>query len=518
MPASRLFTARSADRSLYEAIRVARSCGSVVARRGLAMPVNPASSVDHMLGTAVPAAPAAAPEQSRNDSSEDSGVFKSMLQKGVSSADMAGQRANIERLRGAATGSSRRSTAVPGTNKLLAQSLDDAEILWRDESAFLPPTAKKQTPADPELPHRVETGRPEGNAMERYAVAAARALVKQRSGSLQMATLHDLSKAMEGCANTQLSIELPYEPMPKVERKVQLTTATSVEADISKSADDGVLLLCYVDHIGSGKERVSMCSGFAVQGGETLAKTEGKGRGALVVSCDHTLESATEGMRDTGDRQGLALAVTRLGHIYPVRSLLSRLPDADLALFQLDETPVQVDAVTSTLHTVGSGSLRTLPVSPYPAVVHTELSVSSFGGWLPAPQQGQGELSTFPQLTDHDVIRNRWAPATLVGYKDPIGRVAETGTYDELAQLSFKLKGDVPETPEGLRPSNLMRSMTYFPLPGSSGGPVVDAESGSVVGIVRGHRTSQMHGSRGDAVPAEKVFEFFALPGLGKRR
>lgn len=486
-----------------------------VPRRFLAVPVNPSTSVDHMLGTAVPAPPVASsrPPESR----EDSEMFKDMLHSKTTNTDLAAHRARVERLRSNATGSSRRGTSVPGSEKLLTQSLNDAQVRLSEETGLLARTAPTQpkTAADPELPHRVDSSQSDRSAMERYVISAARALKEQR-GTRGVATLAALEKALEVCANEQLSIELPYEPMPKKERKVHLTSPTSAEDEVSKASDDGVLLLCYVDDIGTGKERVSMCSGFAVQGGQALAPSESTGRGDLVISCVHTLENATEKASQREDR-GMALAVTRLGHIYPVHKLLSNLPDADLALLQLAETPMQVDAVTSTLHTVEESKLRTLPVSPYPAVVNTELSVSSFGGWLPIAPESEGVQGALPALTENEVIRNRWARATLVGYKDPIGRVAETGTYDELAQLSFKLKNG-PETPSALQGTNLMRSMTYFPVPGSSGGPVVDVDTGSVVGIVRGHRTSQLHGSRGDAVPAEKIFEFFALPGLGKRK
>ena len=55
--------------------------------------------------------------------------------------------------------------------------------------------------------------------------------------------------------------------------------------------------------------------------------------------------------------------------------------------------------------------------------------------------------------------------------------------------------------------SRTRRPLPNFPPPGSSGGPVVDVETGSVVGIVRGHKMSVLEGRRGDAVPAEKVFE-----------
>lgn len=485
-------------------------------RRTYAVPVNPSTSVDHMLGTAVPAPPAASSRPA--DDGEDADMFNYMLDSNTSNRDLAGHRARVEKLRGQATGGSRRSTSVPGSDKLFAQSLEDAQVRWTEESKFLPPRATPAVKpvADPEEPHRVEHSEEDRSAIERYVIAAARAM-DQQQGLRGTLSLVELEKALAERVNEQLSIELPYEPMPKQERRVSLISANSADEEVAAATDDGVLLLCFVDDIGGGKERVSLCTGFAVQGGERLGHGDGAGRGALVVSCVHTLEGAADKAAERKSR-GVALAVTRQGHIYPIRSLLSNLPDADLSLLQLDDTPVQVDAVTSTLHTVEGGALRTLPVSPYPAVVNTELSISSFGGWLPAGANNGPGTGAFPALTDHDVVRNRWARATLTGYKDPIGRVAETGTYDELAQLSFKLRDDTPETPAALQGANLRRTMSYFPLPGSSGGPVVDVETGSVVGIVRGHRTSQLHGSRGDAVPAEKIFEFFALPGFGKHR
>ena len=75
-----------------------------------------------------------------------------------------------------------------------------------------------------------------------------------------------------------------------------------------------------------------------------------------------------------------------------------------------------------------------------------------------------------------------------------------------MAQLDFTLKWDSPATPLLLR-SAAAQSSRMFPLPGSSGGPVVDVETGSVVGVIRGQRSSKLGDSRGDAVPSEKVFE-----------
>lgn len=189
--------------------------------------------------------------------------------------------------------------------------------------------------------------------------------------------------------------------------------------------------------------------------------------------------------------------------------LLSYLPAADLALLQLQDKALSVNQITGAICPAKNHQVRTLPVSPYPAVVDTELSVSSFSGWVPSKvRKVSGSVRDF---NDEDVARNRWARATLVGYRDPIGCQAETGTYDELAQLDFTLKWDSPATPLLLR-SAAAQSSRMFPLPGSSGGPVVDVETGSVVGVIRGQRSSKLGDSRGDAVPSEKVFECSYCP------
>lgn len=57
-----------------------------------------------------------------------------------------------------------------------------------------------------------------------------------------------------------------------------------------------------------------------------------------------------------------------------------------------------------------------------------------------------------------------WQKGRIVEYKDPIGRTAEPGTYDELGSFW----------------------MSSVPTDGSSGGPVVEVETGSVVGVTRG--------------------------------
>ena len=55
-----------------------------------------------------------------------------------------------------------------------------------------------------------------------------------------------------------------------------------------------------------------------------------------------------------------------------------------------------------------------------------------------------------------------------------------------------------------------------IPTPGSSGGPIVDEESGAVVGLIRGSKLDNRHeGLRGWAIPAEAIYEVFILSYKG---
>lgn len=47
-----------------------------------------------------------------------------------------------------------------------------------------------------------------------------------------------------------------------------------------------------------------------------------------------------------------------------------------------------------------------------------------------------------------------------------------------------------------------------IPTPGSSGGPIIDLESGSVIGVIRGSRLdNRVAGLRGWATPSESIYE-----------
>ena len=64
--------------------------------------------------------------------------------------------------------------------------------------------------------------------------------------------------------------------------------------------------------------------------------------------------------------------------------------------------------------------------------------------------------------------------------------MGQPGTYDQLSYIRF----------------------SPIPSPGSSGAPIIDEESGSVVAVVTGHGTiNRIEGHNGFGTPAEAIFE-----------
>ncbi|KAG8888590.1 hypothetical protein FRB98_007354 [Tulasnella sp. 332] len=86
-----------------------------------------------------------------------------------------------------------------------------------------------------------------------------------------------------------------------------------------------------------------------------------------------------------------------------------------------------------------------------------------------------------------------WQSGTIKGYRDWVGAEAEPGSYDTLAHLLF-----LP-----------------IPTPGSSGAPLIDSDTGAIIGVVTGSRMyNRVEGLRGWAAPAETIFSMFSLPGM----
>lgn len=556
-------------------------------RRGYAVPINRNSSVDPLLGIAPPTAPT--PQAGAKDAAEGKTDALPNFLAGTARTNnpndltelLRGNRF-LNRNPGQDAQNTNRTAAAIGAMRRGAGSAIPTQDL---ENAFMPPeqvqppepTARAEVevetppqPVDREHPHTIDSiyGR---NDLDERILAAARALHHARqqghSPGSDATSLTTLMDAFRTNSERTLSIELPNESRPKDERRVPMTSAMSDEQELRQMSEDGVLLIAYVTGLdaGRGQERISVCSGFAVEGGDRLSGGEGHGQGALVVSCAHTLRGSIP-RSSTGDPvsddSSIGLAITRNGHVVPIRSLLSSLPTSDLILLQLGEQALIVDDTSSLGAPLRSSTakIRTLPVNPYPAAVGTELGVSSFWGWeddagstlpafefqAPAPAEptssrtdgsssADGLITRFsPALTispgplpppvgrERDTVkherddagRSRWGRARLVEYRDGSGKEAKVGTYDDLAQLDFKLLRDNMHNPPALQ----QKAQTSFPPPGSSGGPIVDVSTGAVVGITRGTKMGILEGRRGDGIPAERIFFMFALPGFGKKQ
>lgn len=112
-----------------------------------------------------------------------------------------------------------------------------------------------------------------------------------------------------------------------------------------------------------------------------------------------------------------------------------------------------------------------------------------------------------PSLGPDLVEERRWDIGKIIEYKDSIGRVAQTGTYDELAEVSFSnlpSPGSSGSSYEPIYISDARKKLTTC----CSGGPIFDVETGAVVGLVRGH--SHKHGdplATGFGTPIEKLFD-----------
>lgn len=169
---------------------------------------------------------------------------------------------------------------------------------------------------DREHPHPASIPDQNGNfnSLDSKILKAARALLLQEqkdspssSSTIRTDTsdttsspsdLKQLLSSFSSLANHQLPFSLPYEPTPDQARKVPLTTARSTPSEIELAKDDGVVLVAYVDGLeiegsetggSKGPEpKISVCSGFAVEGKKWLAD-KGVGKGELLITCAHTV-------------------------------------------------------------------------------------------------------------------------------------------------------------------------------------------------------------------------------------
>lgn len=276
----------------------ARHLHTSLARR--AHLINPSTSVDPLLGVSVPAPPRPGEESGLvvtgnarpNNPNDLSQLLKTHHHRSGPPDGARGGQAPTRARSAAAMGAVRRG-GIFGGSEIPTQNLEL-------EGAFSPPDApidpteearksmakRGEEAVDRETPHPVDAmnGR---NELDERVLAAARAVHARGSTNLSV-----LLNQFEDRAGAQLPIELPYESTPGPERRVRVTGADSTEAELHANHDDGVLLIAYVAGLTGqrGTERISVCSGFAVEGGQQLAAAQSHdNKGALVISCAHTV-------------------------------------------------------------------------------------------------------------------------------------------------------------------------------------------------------------------------------------
>ncbi|GJE85958.1 hypothetical protein PsYK624_020380 [Phanerochaete sordida] len=331
--------------------------------------------------------------------------------------------------------------------------------------ATVQPVTIAAQPPKPPAPEKVEVAPPLS------APTALDALILTELRKTPTASLPSLAQQFDDNAGKVLASPLAYESRPSVDRKVSFSENENSVVMLAHAAQDA-------EHW-----KVNICSAFAVNAPNEDAAEPGK---AVLVTCAHTLQAirhapllASATSSEVPDLKSSVRSGTYVlsqetdkerPTFHSVDNILSSLPRPDLLVLSANS---------------GAGrKMKTLPVSPYPAqpgaairahfVVDTEPDEPGWHPWIGG-------------------LWSKWVRGTVLGYRDFAGREATPGTYDALSHLLFE----------------------PIPTPGSSGGPIVDEESGAVVGIVLGSRMdNRIEGMRGWGVPAEMIFEMFSLPGL----
>ncbi|KAF5337395.1 hypothetical protein D9611_003254 [Ephemerocybe angulata] len=268
-----------------------------------------------------------------------------------------------------------------------------------------------------------------------------------------------------------LDVVLPYESLPSPERRIKFedTVSSKEIVTVAHCVKNGE------DH------RIGLSSGFAVNA-PALRKGE-----KLIVTCAHTLEQIRASSLlipkefpppDTSHHPltgtFICIGLQNSMKIYPATEIVSSLPRSDVILISCE---------------LPEGALKTLPLSPYPLHAGAPIRAHFVSHKKPSDDQGWS-----PWIGD---TWARWAKGNVLGYRDFSGRETKPGTYDSLSHMLF----------------------TPSPTGGSSGGPIVDEETGAVVGMMLGSRMDDhVQGARGWGIPSETIYEMFTLPGLESKK
>ncbi|GAA5897427.1 uncharacterized protein JCM6883_006695 [Sporobolomyces salmoneus] len=340
------------------------------------------------------------------------------------------------------------------------------------------PVASKQTSRTKEETREEEKESQDDDALKRFFLSQLN-VEGGGGGDIQGMTVQQVIEASKERAGTVLeNVALPYESTPSSERRVRTDGSTKRDEE----EQDGIVIVAHV--IGGENPKVNISSGFAVGG----AQNETGEAGSMILTCYHTLNQVEGHLSKTSSRSSsttppsATFIVTSSGHTFTVSSILSSLPASDLLLLRLSPVPLDSSYVSSSSSLSPPPRLRSLPINPYPSPISSVISTHAYINPLTRLSR---KLNQLPERS--------WQKGRIVEYKDSLGREAHPGTYDELSSF---WTSSVPEE-------------------GSSGGPIVELESGSVVGVTRG--SSHKYGERseyGFATPSERILDMFALPGF----
>ncbi|KAF8895058.1 hypothetical protein CPB84DRAFT_1273220 [Gymnopilus junonius] len=314
---------------------------------------------------------------------------------------------------------------------------------------------------------------PPESTREEFSEAVSRLLdcrIVQTASLGHQTSLPEIIRQYIETSGAIVDVSLPYEDRPSEARRANVSNPTE--------SCKNVFTVAHCTQVGS-EHKITLSSGFALN--VQSQKPEGE---TLIITCAHTLEEIRQsplllsGMNvsESSEKHSGTFVVTGSGQsvqVYPVSTVVSALPRSDLILLSCK---------------LPAGSVNTLPVSPYPSQKDTPILAHFVSTHRPDdPGWTRWIGDTW----------GKWHRGTVLGYRDFAGRETEPGTYDALSHLFF----------------------TPLPTAGSSGGPIIEEESGAVIGVMLGTRMeNHVEGVRGWGVPAETIFEMFTLPGLeGKK-
>nr|VWP00596.1 MIT domain-containing protein [Ganoderma boninense] len=295
-----------------------------------------------------------------------------------------------------------------------------------------------------------------------------------------------------------LDASLPYESRPTAERRIRFTAdANGVEVS---SADDALAIIAHAAHDRSGRHKVTYSMGFAVAP-PGLPEEQ-----IALLTCAHTLEEVSNCMGAPAAGDGIFPSCSRVvALVWPLRPFLSLLLKQHTKIRHDPLVRANRPSPAVSSDTLRSGSLAISrssssstatpvfrPISSVLSAMHRGdlLLLSAMQSRLASGPASSSGLRSLP-VNPYPVPPGTPIRAHFVADKPPTGTNRERwtpwpGTYDSLAHLHF----DPP------------------PTPGSSGGPIVDEESGSVIGVVLGTQlVNQVEGVKGWGVPAEMIFE-----------